>query len=429
MKTRYILYIFLLLQGSLMSATIKHININNVDIPVIFEEQKSLPILNLQLIFKNSGYIKDNQNLGLASLSARVLNEGTKKLGSVKFSEILDDNAITIHSAVGFETLTIELSSLKEKSNLAIKSLNELLQSPNLSENSLEKVKTLAIGSLKRKENDFDDVASKGLNALLYSGTALANPASGTIESISKIELKDIEQFLKNSLTLNNLTIVAGGDISFIELENALKPLLKELKVGEKEDIQKIEFVSKKEEKEVLKQTEQAYIYFGSNFNAKAKDEDNYKAKVASFILGGAGFGSRLMEEIRVKRGLAYSAYGSISINKSHTYFSGYLQTKNENSDEAIKLVEEIIEGFVTNGVTQEELDAAKNFLTGSEPLRSETLAQRLNKAFTLYYRGLEPDYAKKELDKIQNLKLEDLNKYIKSHNEINNLTFSIVRK
>ena len=258
MKTRYILYIFLLLQGSLMSATIKHININNVDIPVIFEEQKSLPILNLQLIFKNSGYIKDNQNLGLASLSARVLNEGTKKLGSVKFSEILDDNAITIHSAVGFETLTIELSSLKEKSNLAIKSLNELLQSPNLSENSLEKVKTLAIGSLKRKENDFDDVASKGLNALLYSGTALANPASGTIESISKIELKNIEQFLKNSLTLNNLTIVAGGDISFIELENALKPLLKELKVGEKEDIQKIEFVSKKEEKEVSKQTEQA---------------------------------------------------------------------------------------------------------------------------------------------------------------------------
>jgi multidrug efflux pump subunit AcrB len=140
-----------------MSATIKHINISNVDIPVIFEEQKSLPILNLQLIFKNSGYIKDNQNLGLASLSARVLNEGTKKLGSVKFSEILDDNAITIHSAVGFETLTIELSSLKEKSNLAIKSLNELLQSPNLSENSLEKVKTLAIGSLKRKENDIED--------------------------------------------------------------------------------------------------------------------------------------------------------------------------------------------------------------------------------------------------------------------------------
>ena len=429
MKTRYILYIFLLLQGSLMSATIKHININNVDIPVIFEEQKSLPILNLQLIFKNSGYIKDNQNLGLASLSARVLNEGTKKLGSVKFSEILDDNAITIHSAVGFETLTIELSSLKEKSNLAIKSLNELLQSPNLSENSLEKVKTLAIGSLKRKENDFDDVASKGLNALLYSGTALANPAGGTIESISKIELKDIEQFLKNSLTLNNLTIVAGGDISFIELENALKPLLKELKVGEKEDIQKIEFVSKKEEKEVLKQTEQAYIYFGSNFNAKAKDEENYKAKVASFILGGSGFGSRLMEEIRVKRGLAYSAYANIGINRLYSSFSGYLQTKNESASQAINIVKSLVDDFVKNGVTQEELDAAKNFLLGSEPLRTETLAQRLNRAFMLDFKGLSLDYPKLELEKIQNLSLEDLNNYIKTHTELNNLTFFIVRK
>lgn len=67
--------------------------------------------------------------------------------------------------------------------------------------------------------------------------------------------------------------------------------------------------------------------------------------------------------------------------------------------------------------------------MTGSEPLRSETLAQRLNRAFTLYYRGLPQDYSKKELEKIQNLKLEDLNDYIKSHNEINKLTFAIVRK
>jgi zinc protease len=135
------------------------------------------------------------------------------------------------------------------------------------------------------------------------------------------------------------------------------------------------------------------------------------------------------MEEIRVKRGLAYSAYGSISINKSHTYFNGYLQTKNESANEAKDLVKQLVAQFVKDGVTQEELSAAKNFLTGSEPLRSETLSQRLNSAFTLYYRGLEQDYSKKELEKIQDLKLEDLNSYIKSHNEINNLTFSIVRK
>ncbi|AXK48753.1 peptidase M16 [Aliarcobacter trophiarum LMG 25534] len=412
-----------------MSANIKHININNINIPVIFEEQKSLPILNLQLIFKNSGYIKDKNSLGLASLSSRVLNEGTKELGSVKFSEILDNNAITIHSSIGFETLTIELSSLKEKSTLAISSLNQLLKSPNLSKDTLEKVKTLAIGNLKRKENDFDDVASKGLNTLLYSGTALANPSSGTIESIKKIELKNIDDFLKSSLVLNNLTIVAGGDISFNELENALKPILKELKNGVIEESKRIEFVSKKEEKELLKETEQAYIYFGSNFNVKIDDENNYKAKVASFILGGSGFGSRLMEEIRVKRGLAYSAYASIGINRLYSNFSGYLQTKNESASQAKELVSSIVEEFVKNGATQDELNAAKSFLVGSEPLRTETLAQRLNRAFMLYFKGLSQDFPQKELELIQSLSLEDLNNYIKTHTELNNLTFFIVRK
>jgi predicted Zn-dependent peptidase len=135
------------------------------------------------------------------------------------------------------------------------------------------------------------------------------------------------------------------------------------------------------------------------------------------------------MEEIRVKRGLAYSAYGSISINKSHSYFNGYLQTKNKTASEAKQLVSKIISEFVEKGVSKEELEAAKKFLTGSEPLRSETLSQRLNRAFILYYRGLESDYSQKELEKIQNLKLEDLNSYIKFHNEINGLTFSIVRK
>ncbi|BAK73415.1 MAG: M16 family metallopeptidase [Arcobacter sp.] len=412
-----------------MSATIKHINIKGVEIPVIFEEQKSLPILNLQLVFKNSGYIQDKNKSGLANLSSKLLNEGTKELGATKFAQELDENAISLNTSNGFETFVMELSSLKEEASKAILLLNDLLKSPNFTDDTLTKLKTIQVGSLKRKENDFDYVAQNQLKSILFKNTALQNPSSGTIESISKIELKDIENFLDKTLCLENLIIVAGGDFSLNEFENLIKPILETLKVGTTQEAKKVDFISKKEEKTLIKDTEQAYIYFGSSFNVDSKDEENYKAKVASFILGGSGFGSRLMEEIRVKRGLAYSAYGSISINKSHTYFNGYLQTKNESANEAQKLVSQIIADFVEKGVTKEELEAAKNFLTGSEPLRSETLSQRLNRAFTLYYRGLEPDYSKKELEKIQTLELADLNKYIKSHNEINNLTFSIVRK
>ncbi|WP_321315648.1 pitrilysin family protein [Halarcobacter sp.] len=412
-----------------MGAIIKHINIKGVDIPVVFEQEKSLPILNLQLVFTNSGYMQDKKHSGLTSISAKLLNEGTKKLGSIKFAEKLENSAISLHTSNGFETFVIELSSLKDVHEKGLKLLSDLLKDPNYSNDVLEKIKTIQTGSLKRKENDFDYVASNNLKKLIFKDTPLENPSSGTIKTISKIKLEDVEKQLKNNLDLNNLIIVVGGDFKYEEIISKIKNSIKVLNAQNKNKEIKISPSSKPITKETIKDTQQAYIYFGSPFNVNVKDEDTYMAKVASFILGGSGFGSRLMEEIRVKRGLAYSAYGYVSINKSYSYFTGYLQTKLESADEAKNLVQSLVNEFVKNGVSKDELDSAKKFLLGSEPLRTETLSQRLNRAFTLFYKGLSQDYNKKELEKIENLKLEALNKYIKSHKEINNLSFSIVRK
>ncbi|WP_419675490.1 M16 family metallopeptidase [Aliarcobacter butzleri] len=217
-----------------MSATIKHINIKGIEVPIIFEEQKDLPILNLQLVFQNSGYIQDKDKSGLVNLSSSILNEGTKELGSSNFAQILDENAITIHSSNGFETFVIEVSSLKEQSKKAVSLLNDLLKSPNFTQSSLDKIKTIQTGYLKRKENDFDFIAQNQLKALLFKDTALENPSSGTIESISKIELKDIENFLSKTISLNNLIIVAGGNFTQKEIETLIKPILENLKTRRK---------------------------------------------------------------------------------------------------------------------------------------------------------------------------------------------------
>ena len=412
-----------------MSAQIEHIKINNTEIPIIFEKQHSLPTFNLQLVFKNSGSIKDKEKNGLATLASKLLNEGTLEDGSVNFAKKLENLAISLDISHGFETLVIELSSIKDVHKNGLELLKQLLESPNYKEETLEKIKTILTGSLKRKENDFDYVSKNELKKLLFKNTALENPSSGTIESISKITLDDVKEFINSSLVLENLIIVAGGDISLEDFSNEIKVLLSTLKSGEKTNTITIEASNQKKINELIKETEQAYIYFGSPFNVEVNDQTNYIAKVASFVLGGSGFGSRLMEEIRVKRGLAYSAYGQISINKSHSYFTGYLQTKNESANEAKELVIKIVDEFTKNGITKDELKAAKNFLTGSEPLRVETLSQRLGRAFTLYYRGLEQDYNKKELENIEKLTLKEINEYIKSHTEINDLSFSIVRK
>jgi len=148
--------LLLLIQGYLMSATVKQIKINDIEIPVVFEQDKNLPILNLQLVFKNSGYMQDKNKSGLASLSAKLLNEGTKELGSTKFAQKLEDSAISLHSSVGFETFVIELSSIKDVNDKALSLLKELLNDPNYDKKVLDKIKTIKTGSLKRKENDFD---------------------------------------------------------------------------------------------------------------------------------------------------------------------------------------------------------------------------------------------------------------------------------
>jgi zinc protease len=425
---KFFLTLFLLGQ-ILMAAKIDNIEVDGIKVPVIYEEDSRLPIVTTQLVFTNSGSITDTKIAGLAKFSSRMLNEGTKKLGSDGFAEELESRAIHISANCGKETFVIEVSSLKEEYTQSLKYLKDLLKDPNYSEAALEKVKTTMIGGLSRKENDFDYVAAVELNKLLFAGTVLAQPSSGEIDTLKTIKLKDVKSFVNEHICLSRAIVVVGGDVTLDELKKQIKKVLKALPKGKSEELPHFEASSQLNEKVLHKETQQAYIYFGSPYNMAVNDEDNYKARVATFILGTGGFGSRLMEEIRVKRGLAYSAYARVEVTKSRSYLTGYLQTKIESSDEAKKVVKEVFENFVKNGVTEDELDQTKKFLLGSEPLRVETMSQKLNRTFQEYYKGFPLDHAATELKKIEELQLDELNAFIKTHAEILQLSFAIVTK
>lgn len=426
MKTFFIL---LILGQILMAAKIDNIEIDGIKVPIIYEEEKRLPLVTTQIIFTNSGSIKNTKHAGLAALSAKMLNEGTKKLGSTAFAELLESEAISLSAHAGTETFVIEVSSLKEEYKASIKHLCSLLEGPNYTKSSLEKVKTITLGSLSRKENDFDYIASNELKALLFGDTVLAQPSAGTKKSLKNIELADVKKFVDENLVLSKAIVVVGGDIDLQEVKRRMSRVLKLLAKGKKQSIKRFEVVASPESKILKRETQQAYIYFGAPYHIDVNAEDYYKARVATFILGAGGFGSRLMEEIRVKRGLAYSAYAREHISKSSSYLSGYLQTKLDSLDEAKQTVESVMEKFVKKGVTQEELEQTKKFLLGSEPLRVETMSQRLNRTFMEYYKGFALGHSQEELKKIEALELSDLNKFIKTHKEILALSFAIVTK
>ena len=166
---------------------------------------------------------------------------------------------------------------------------------------------------------------------------------------------------------------------------------------------------------------------FTNKWGKEAYEKDLHKMTLMSFIMGSSGFGSRVMEEIRVKRGLAYSAYFYASANSVTAQSAGYLQTKLENKDTAINALREIIANFIKKGVTQKELDDAKSYILGSRVLSNETLNQRLNKKFRNFSRNLPLNYDETLVQKIKNLTISELNAYIKAHSEVNNLSFSVV--
>ena len=411
-----------------MSAELSQLKVKDTEVPFIFEEDKNLPIVSMQLIFQNSGTLSDSKD-GLTKLSAQLLNEGTKKDGSTGFATKLESRAITLGAHTGKETFVLELGSLKEEFSVAIERMKELVANPNYSKETLEKIQTQTIGSLKRKESDFDYISSLELKKMLFAGTALAKPSTGTVKSVESITLEDIEKHLNSHLGLENAIVVMGGDISKDEASKFAQSVLRLLPNVSSNDIVTMKPIGKEQTKRTMVKTEQAYVYFGAPLNVPYDSKERHLSQIASFILGSSGFGSRMMEEIRVKKGLAYSAYSRFNINKTHSYFSGYLQTKVESEEEAISSVKEVVSTFIEKGVTQEELSSAQQFILGSEPLRNETLSQRLGRAFQEYYTNKPLGSTKENLKKIEAIKLQEINKFIQSHKEILNLSFSVVTR
>lgn len=394
--------------------------ISNFNVPLIYEHDESTELARLKLIFKASGAVA-NKKAGCSALLADILDEGSAKLGSAAFNALLEQKAIELSFACGNESFEIELSALKEHFAYGFSLLCELLAEPNFSKQALELVKTRALGAIATKKSDFDYQAKILLRSKIFEGTSFENPKIGTTQSINELSLGELKDFFKEHLSLNNLFMVLGGNVKVADVAFEKLPLKKQKDL----EFQKIELKYIKKPVFTKVKSEQAYIYFASPYEMR-KDE-RFKANVATFILGSSGFGSRLMEEIRVKRGLAYSAYARNSFGLYKSGIFGYLQTKNENQNNAMELVSSIFENFAKKGVSQKELDSARNFLLGSEALNKETLFKRLAIAQNEHYMGYDLGEFDKNLERIKSLSLDELNAFISAHSEICKLSFAVV--
>ncbi|EAJ6151576.1 insulinase family protein [Campylobacter lari] len=399
------------------------LDFNNTKIDIIYEYENELPVVFFKLIFKNSGKIAEKHNRGCASMLARILNEGSND----GFFKSLEYRAIELYTKASFEHFQISIKCLKEHFNFALEKLQELFLNVRFEEKILQRLKTLALGELASLNTDYDYQAKRLLNKNVFKDEIFTSGLDGTKESIEKINLKELQDFMNENLVLDNALFVFGGDIKEDEVKVKTEKICQILKRNTPNQNKSYKLIDESIEVSEQKSTEQAYVYFCSPFNMQIDDEKMYLAKLALFILGQGGFGSRLMEEVRVKRGLAYSAYAMLDVNLNYSRVFGYLQTKNESSNEAKALVKEVFENFVQNGVNEKEFQLAKQFLVGSMPLRYESLAKRLDIMLNEYLHGLKLGNLKEEMQKIKNTTLDELNDFIKAHSEITKVSFASI--
>lgn len=400
-----------------------NLDFNNTKIDIIYENENELPVVFFKLIFKNSGKIAEKHNRGCASMLARLLNEGSND----EFFKSLEYCAIELYAKASFEHFQINIKCLKEHFDFALEKLQELFLNVRFDEKILQRLKTLALGELASLNTDYDYQAKRLLNKNVFIDEIFASGLDGTKESIEKISLKELHDFMSENLVLDNALFVFGGDIKEDEVKVKTEKICQILKRNIPNQNKSYKLIDENIEVSEQKSTEQAYIYFCSPFNIQINDEKMYLAKLALFILGQGGFGSRLMEEVRVKRGLAYSVYAMLDVNLNYSRVFGYLQTKNESSNEAKALVKEVFKNFVQNGVNDKEFQLAKQFLVGSMPLRYESLAKRLDIMLNEYLHGLKLGNLKEEMQKIKNTNLDELNDFIKAHSEITKVSFASI--
>ena len=388
---------------------------------------KNLPIVAIKFAFKAGSAFDLNGKKGTANLTASLLDEGAGNYSAKDFKRLLADNSITLNFSVSHDNFYIDLYTLKENLDLSFKLLDLALTEPTFKLEEINRIKGNIKLALEQSYKDPDEIGSRLFRQILFEGHPYEFDTLGKIEDIDKINKEDLELFLKKNLRIDNLYIAVSGDINEIDLKKYLKRNFK--KFDKKKIITDIPLHKKKIEPKTFfhkKDLRQSSILFAGE-GISRDDPYFYPAYVMNYILGGGGFFSKLTTEIREKRGLVYSVYSYLYRYDKYNFFSGGAQTSNENVGKVIKIIKEELMKLKNEGVTEEELKNAKNYLINSYVLRLGSNKKVAAILLNTQMDGLDKDFFEKRNSYINSVTLKDIKKVAEKILDENQIFYLII--
>jgi zinc protease len=371
--------------------------------------EPSIPFLSLALHFRGGSAVDPAGKEGLAYMMSGLLDEGAGELDSQAFRTELEDRAIRLSFDAGRDAFTGQLKTLTGERERAFELLRLALSEARFDAEPVERIRHQIQADLRRRAEDPDYVVSRTWFETAFPDHPYGRPVQGTAESLANITTDDLRQFVHNRLARDNLVVGVAGDVTAAEL----RPLL-DLAFGDLPATSApVELAQAKpaalgETVVVRKDVPQSRVLFGQEGLAR-HDPDFYAGYVANHILGGGGFGSRLTEEVREKRGLAYSVYSYLYPMDHAPLWLGGLGTGNAAVNESIRIVRDEIARMAAGDVDAEALADAKTYLTGSFPLRLTSNDQIASMLVSMQVDDLGIDYLERRNDYIEAVTLDDV--------------------
>src|SRR5687768_13765196 len=341
---------------------------------VYFIESRDLPILDVSVDFGTGSSTDTHDKSGRAAMTLHLLNLGAGGMTEDQIAKALADVGAQLGSHFDQDRAGITLrtlSSARERGR-ALDIFGRAIQHPEFAENVLEREKARVIAGLREADTKPGTIADRRLMKMLYGSHPYGLRESGEIESVSGLQREDLVDFHRSGYTADDAVVSIIGDLSRDEAAAIAESLTKELaqikRAGSLPEVRPPVAGTQR----IAHPATQSHIQLAYP-GLQRDDPDYFPLIVGNHILGGGGFTSRLMEEIRQKRGLAYSVHSHFSPLKEQGPFEVGLQTRKEQSEEALALTRKVLSDFVAGGPTEKELVEARQNIIGSFPLRIDS--------------------------------------------------------
>ena len=377
---------------------------------VMYVYAPQLPMIDIRLVF-DAGSARDGDQPGLAMMTNSMLDLGAGEWSTDEIAERFDSVGAQFSTDSMRDMAILSLRSLTEKAWLdkSIETLNAIITQPIFDKGELERVRKQAMISLRNHEQSPGTIASKTFYKTLYKGHLYATPVMGNMDSIKTISRDQLLGFYKKYYVAENAVIAIVGDVKKNQAEDLVEEILKGLPSGKPpKQIASPDSLSEASVIHIEHPSTQTHILVGQP-GMKRGDKDYLALYVGNHILGGSGFGSRIVEEIREKRGLAYSSYSYFTPMRVEGPFVMGLQTANNNKDEALKILDEVLSEFIDKGPTEEELIHAKKNITGGFALKVDSNKDIISYLGMIGFYNLPTTYLETFNDRIEAITLEQI--------------------